>query len=57
MAYSGLGDADQAFHWLERAFQMRSRRLLYLGRDAVWDPIRSDPRFDELRRRIGLPAT
>jgi serine/threonine-protein kinase len=52
--YVGLGDKDQAFTWLEKAYEERSR-LPMLKIDPIWDPLRADPRFKELLRRIGLP--
>jgi hypothetical protein len=55
--YAGLGENDEAFTWLNRAYDDRSYILAeYLTTDARLDSLRSDPRFDELRRRIGLPA-
>jgi Flp pilus assembly protein TadD len=54
--YAGLGDKDQAFAWLDRAYSERSCMLaLYLTNDARMDNLRSDPRFADLVRRIGLP--
>jgi len=55
MDYSSLGEKDKAFEWLERAYQERSGWLLELKIDPVWDPLRSDPRFEELTRRVGIP--
>ena len=52
--YVGLGDKEQAFTWLEKAYEERSR-LPMLKIDPIWDPLRADPRFKELLRRIGLP--
>lgn len=52
--YIGLGDKDQAFVWMEKAYQERSNALFYLKVWPPWDPIRSDPRYDDLLRRIGL---
>ena len=55
--YAGLGEKDEAFTWLNRAYDDRSYTLVeYLTTDARLDSLRSDPRFDELRRRTGLPA-
>lgn len=53
--YAGLGDADHAFKWLEKAYQERSAYMLRLKTYARLDKIRSDPRFRELIRRVGLP--
>ena len=47
--------ALQAFLWLEKAYDERTNSLAYLKVDATWDPLRSDPRFADLVRRIGLP--
>ncbi len=55
--YAGLGEKDEAFNWLHRAYDDRSYTLVaYLNTDTRLDNLRSDPRFDELRRRIALPA-
>jgi TolB-like protein/DNA-binding winged helix-turn-helix (wHTH) protein/Flp pilus assembly protein TadD len=52
--YIGLGDKDQAFFWLEKAYQERSYYLAYLKVFPADDPLRSDPRIDDLLRRMGL---
>lgn len=52
--YLGLGDKEQAFVWLEKAYQERSNFVAYLKVFPLLDPIRSDRRFDDLIRRIGL---
>jgi len=52
--YIGLGDKDQTFIWLEKAYQERSNYLAYLKVFPILDPVRSDPRFADLVRRIGL---
>src|SRR5262249_55618078 len=54
-AYAGLGKRDQAFAWLEKAYQMGADRMVWLNVDPLLDPLRSDPRFDDLVRRVGLP--
>jgi TolB-like protein/Tfp pilus assembly protein PilF len=54
VVYAGLGEKDQAFTWLEKAYGERTSRLAYLKVEPLWDPLRSDPRFAELVRRIGL---
>lgn len=54
--YVGLGEKDEAFAWLNRAYEERSYTLAeYLTTDARLDTLHSDPRFAELVRRIGLP--
>ncbi len=53
--YAALGDLDRAFEWLERAYKERSLFLAYLRSAPMVDPLRDDPRFDELLRRIGIP--
>lgn len=52
--YLGLRDRDKVFEWLEKSYQERSNSLLWMGtwRDVDW--LRSDPRFANLLRRIGL---
>jgi len=55
VVYAGLGEKDQAFAWLEKAHGERTSRLGYLKVEPLWDPLRPDPRFADLVRRIGLP--
>jgi tetratricopeptide (TPR) repeat protein len=52
--YSGLGDKDHAFEWLESAYNERFMLLVWLNAEPVFDPLRSDPRSQDLLRRIGL---
>ena len=52
---AGLGEKDQALEWLEKAYQKRAAFLIYVGRQPQFDGLRSDPRFADLLRRIGLP--
>ena len=55
--YAELGEKEQAFEWLEKAYEERSSALVHLG-DGIpctCDALRSDPRFADLLRRIGLP--
>jgi TolB-like protein/DNA-binding winged helix-turn-helix (wHTH) protein len=53
--YASLGNKDRAFAWLDKAIEQRNWMIIYLKRDNVWDPLRSDPRFKDLLRRMGLP--
>jgi hypothetical protein len=54
MIHIGLGDKNQAIEWLERAHEERSSHMVYFISDPAWDPLRSDPRFQDLLRRMGL---
>jgi tetratricopeptide (TPR) repeat protein len=53
--YADLGDKHQAFEWLNTAYQERDLNLLGLKTDFLLDPLRSDPRFAQLVRKVGLP--
>ena len=53
--HAGLGEHDQAFEWLEKAYEERSGWLVWLKSEPVSDVLRSDPRFQNLLRRVGLP--
>ena len=53
--YASLGDKERAFEWLENAYKERSDSLVYLKVDPKMDSLRSDPRFTDLVRRVGLP--
>jgi len=53
--YSTLGERDQAFEWLEKAYQLRDSELTWIMIDQSLDNIRSDPRYADLLRRMGLP--
>ena len=55
LIYAGLGEKDEAFAWLEKAYEERSFQLQWLNVEPRWDSLRSDPRFADLIRRIGLP--
>ena len=52
--YAALGDADHAFPWLEQAYEQRTVWLLYLNVDEAFTPVRQDPRYPAMLRRIGL---
>jgi TolB-like protein/DNA-binding winged helix-turn-helix (wHTH) protein/Tfp pilus assembly protein PilF len=54
MADIGIGNNDQAIAWLEKAFAQHSNGLTGLKVDPIYDPLRDDPRFQNLLRRVGL---
>ena len=54
LAYIGLGDYDMAIKWLEKAYGARDEWLVYLKVYPEFDPLRSDPRFQSLLKRVGF---
>jgi TolB-like protein/Tfp pilus assembly protein PilF len=54
MIHVGLNENDRAFEWLGKAMEERSVGLGYLNVEPQWDALRSDPRFQQLLRQIGL---
>jgi TolB-like protein/Tfp pilus assembly protein PilF len=58
LVYTGLHDLDNAFPWLDKAYNERTEYLMYLPSDPLADPLRVDPRFAQLLQRLGLkPVT
>jgi eukaryotic-like serine/threonine-protein kinase len=55
LVYTGLGEPDQAFGWLEKAYRAHDKGLTYLKIDPTLDPLRSDARFQALLRRMNFP--
>ncbi len=53
--YVQLGDKEQAIAWLEKAYQEHAMGLQSLKMDPMYDPLRSDPRFQDLLRRLHFP--
>jgi tetratricopeptide (TPR) repeat protein len=53
--YAALSERDQTFEWLEKGYEERAAGMLFLKSDPLWDGFRSDPRFVDLVRRVGLP--
>jgi len=53
--YARAGDKDQAFAWLEKAFKEKSDAMQYLKTNHMVDSLRSDPRYQDLLKRMGLP--
>ena len=56
LVWTGLGQPDRAFEFLEVAYEERAPYLIFLNHDPKFDGLRSDPRFNDLVRRIGLPS-
>ena len=56
LAYAALGDRDAAFVWLERAYAQRLYLLRTLHVEQGYEPLRNDPRYDDLIRRLGFEA-
>jgi TolB-like protein/Flp pilus assembly protein TadD len=54
LVYTGLHDLDNAFRWLNRAADERCEYLVYLPSEPLADPLRGDPRFEQLLKRMGL---
>ncbi|HEY6246791.1 MAG TPA: protein kinase [Pyrinomonadaceae bacterium] len=54
--YAELGQRDEAFKWLEKAFDNKETDLVYLKVSPIWDKLRDDPRFAEMLRRLGFSA-
>ena len=52
--YAALGEADAAFEWLEKAYERRSLSIRWIRVEPEFDSLHSDPRFDDLQRRIGF---
>jgi eukaryotic-like serine/threonine-protein kinase len=53
--YAGLGEQDQAFQWLGKAYDSHDQGMLYLKVDPALDPLRSDPRLSDFLRRMNFP--
>ncbi|HVS82216.1 MAG TPA: protein kinase [Pyrinomonadaceae bacterium] len=55
LVYNGLGERDEALTWLERGFEQRDPRMVFLKVEPKWNNLRADPRFQDLLRRVGFP--
>jgi tetratricopeptide (TPR) repeat protein len=54
LIYTGLGNKDQAFHYLDKAYQERAANMIYIGVEPLFDILRSDLRFSVLLKNMGL---
>jgi hypothetical protein len=55
MVYAGLADKEQTISWLEKGYEERNEDMIYLKIEPALDPFRSDPRIQDLIRRVGFP--
>ncbi|HKA21611.1 MAG TPA: tetratricopeptide repeat protein [Blastocatellia bacterium] len=55
LAYAGVGNKDQAFVWLTKAYESRDPQLIWLKVEPQFQTLRPDPRFQALLRRMGIP--
>jgi hypothetical protein len=53
--YTGLGNKDEAFQWLERSAANRDGWLIFLKVEPCWDSLRDDPRYRDLLKKMNLP--
>jgi tetratricopeptide (TPR) repeat protein len=56
LVYAGLGEKDEAFAWLEKAYDAHDKGMTYLKIDPCLDPLRSDYRFQDLLQRMRFPS-
>ena len=54
--YMRAGDQDQALAWLEKSYEARDPNMPYIAVGRLYDPLRGDPRFQDLLRRMKLPS-
>jgi len=54
--YAALGQKEEAFRWLEKSYEERPDWMVFLKVDPLFDDWRSDPRFQDLMRRMNFPA-
>jgi tetratricopeptide (TPR) repeat protein len=55
IVYAGLGEKEEAFRWLEKGFEERDHDMAYLNRWSMFEGLHSDPRFQDLVRRMNFP--
>ena len=54
LIYNSLGERDETFSWLERGFEERDPKMVFLKVEPKWNNLREDPRFQDLMRRVGF---
>jgi TolB-like protein/Flp pilus assembly protein TadD len=57
LVYAGLDDKEQAFAWLEKAYDQHDFQMQWINVEPRWDSLRTDPRFQDLIRKIGLSSS
>jgi serine/threonine protein kinase len=55
LIYAGFGDHDEAMNWLERGYEERDPKMVFLKVEPKWRGLRDDPRFQAMMKKIGLP--
>ncbi|MCZ6751940.1 MAG: protein kinase [Acidobacteria bacterium] len=55
VVYAGLGEKDRTLTWLEKAYEVRANEMVYIKMKPFFDNIRSDPRYQDLLRRMNFP--
>ena len=55
MVYCQKGEIDEAFEWLEKSYQDREVELHWLKVEPPFEPLRSDPRYQEMLDKVGFP--
>ncbi|HEV8369889.1 MAG TPA: protein kinase [Pyrinomonadaceae bacterium] len=55
LIYAGLGDKDETMNWLERGYEQRDPKMVFLKVEPKWHELRDDPRFQALMKKVGLP--
>lgn len=54
LIYNGLGQKTEAYDWLEKAFQQRDQRLVFLKVETKWNNLRNEAQFQDMLRRVNL---
>ncbi len=54
LVYIGLGEPEEALAWLERAFEQRDGRMVFLKVEPKWNDLRGNPRFQDLLQRLSF---
>ena len=55
LIHNGLGEEDQALTWLERGFEQRDAKMVFLKVEPKWNNLRNEPRFVDLMKRMNFP--